>query len=809
MRRLQDLGVLSVLFVSGMLGSCDGGGPGGNVTPSEVDSLYEGGVVSSVGTDSATISNGGYSVHIPSGSLSGLGTIRVARTNDATTQKRYLEGFWHVPIGTDLGEGEFRIKLRETRLTATGAITVDMPVPTGMHSATSAGGLPGVWALGRYTMEEEDRAEDLDVVTELPATLDLAARTLSVVLDASAFEEQPDGAFEAILRITPPTPIPSGASRSVPLGTKAPGPLAGQACTQVTERPDAATRYARPLLEPLRIIGPFSEPDHSNKPHSGIDFLIVEGKPVLAVRGGHVERIQRSQECPKEYPECEPHEKLFYAVIRHPDGSATRYLHLQFASVGSHDAAGSFVPWSSPGSTPEQTQLAWVETDPCRPSVPVSAGIKFALSGVTGTILKKGAKPRPHLHFEAGPGSTYGGTLRNVFNPILLLGEARFPVRSIRVPSEQALTLVMYDHSGLFDGLYDPKKATEILVRRKKVEKTDGIFYSVVAQGSGFEEHSNWPVVTVEYAFEPTAFGRAIERSTIRYPDLSNPPLNSDLGNIKLLVTEEQDVPVATDVMVNLRAVDSAELAPGSLVPGRILVLAGDSPAARQTVTLRVISSIPPIHRKLAQPFSTVVSLPGGCTAAEAIDSTGQWLFTIPNRTIPPAGIYDCTSMVTSLGDANGGYDYAWETWGWLLRPLDMTYGMPIGYLRGSSFPRVSEVGSLRVDLAERIALYLDRFRIAKKWQCVWGTGAPKHGTLSWDATTMQLQTEDGTAHVLPSYWPAIDGTAVERLTRSTVGSGHAQLTYANGASSSVTLYPDGIAISSGSAPVRCEVDTW
>ncbi len=88
--------------------------------------------------------------------------------------------------------------------------------------------------------------------------------------------------------------------------------------------------------------------------HKGIDFLVEEGKPILATRSGRVSRAEHG----RGYG--------LYIEILHQDGFSTRYAHLSALSV----QKGDWVP----------------------------SGYIIGLSGRTGNADDSNIKP--HLHYE-------------------------------------------------------------------------------------------------------------------------------------------------------------------------------------------------------------------------------------------------------------------------------------------------------------------------------------------------------------------------------------------------------------------------
>lgn len=136
-----------------------------------------------------------------------------------------------------------------------------------------------------------------------------------------------------------------------------------------------AQEYVSPLNIPLYLSGNFGELRH-NHFHSGIDFKTqgVVGKPVRAVKEGHISRIAVS---PYGYGRA--------VYIDHPNGLTSVYAHLEYFS----DRIEQAVRDSQYRKETFAVNLYFTPED-----FPLKQGEVFAYSGNTGS------SGGPHVHFE-------------------------------------------------------------------------------------------------------------------------------------------------------------------------------------------------------------------------------------------------------------------------------------------------------------------------------------------------------------------------------------------------------------------------
>jgi hypothetical protein len=219
-----------------------------------------------------------------------------------------------------------------------------LPVPDAFRAAVPPGSEIRIFARNVWS-EEEEVLETLEL---MPERFDRAAREVTVTIPPHLFGRDPatnDPHELVVVLATTPTG-PGGSQRSNYFAAK----IAGE-CEGSTLDP--------PLTGDLRVTSPFGPRTHPvtgevQKQHYGVDYAAAEGTPVLAVADGQLERAASSSTAGD------------YIYLRHEDGSASAYMHLQ------------------PGS-----ELAEGMT--------VTRGTQIALSGRSGRVSG------PHLHFEYAP----------------------------------------------------------------------------------------------------------------------------------------------------------------------------------------------------------------------------------------------------------------------------------------------------------------------------------------------------------------------------------------------------------------------
>lgn len=130
----------------------------------------------------------------------------------------------------------------------------------------------------------------------------------------------------ALAAAIPPRPAPAG-------GLAAPIELAGHGAMM----PPASGRFSSRFgvrVDPI---------DHTRKGHAGLDIAARTGTPVVAALGGTVERAGPAG----TYGNL--------VVVRHPDGSETRYAHLSAISVKVGDQVAIGAPLGAVGTTGRST----------------------------------------------------------------------------------------------------------------------------------------------------------------------------------------------------------------------------------------------------------------------------------------------------------------------------------------------------------------------------------------------------------------------------------------------------------------------
>lgn len=151
------------------------------------------------------------------------------------------------------------------------------------------------------------------------------SRTITLTLPPSAFApENTSDPIEAVV-IFAGTPANDGAALAAPLE-------AGQE-TQAGVSPTCLQGLMCPLVGGcnVAVLGEFT-PDRNGRPHRGVDYVAARGTTVRAASAGIVERSYLSTCTPK----CNSGNTI---IVRHIDGSASRYLHLERRDV----VAGAFV----------------------------------------------------------------------------------------------------------------------------------------------------------------------------------------------------------------------------------------------------------------------------------------------------------------------------------------------------------------------------------------------------------------------------------------------------------------------------------
>lgn len=543
---MNSINLFLATFASMLLISCGGrvvGGGGGNTNenrnpPSTINSAID--------SSGGSVSLQGNVLTIPAHALPIPTAVTLSVTSDPTIATRFSEASQVITPQIQLATTELQIALPPQSAPPSSAITLRLVVSDTIAASIQQGGIAYVTYLNQFSSDDPEAGEDVESVEGLPADYDSAAKTLSVSIPPQAFSDQGSAGIVSVIKILVDTSnvISNGIVQAVTAVSKVPVACSaglvpgwhGQCFPD--EAADAASKFVSPLKDnQLKIVAPYDEPGHGKKGapyalshHPGIDFKASENTAVYAVRSGYIERVMQSQSAGQ------------MVIVRHVDGSATRYLHL---------ACNSLVDMN--GSDLTVSQADWIETNK-NPKFPVYAGKKIALSGNTG----KGCNPTypPHLHFEYdyfGSGlctlpdksNASCGSLNSITRlgsvalqtPGGTLGASPYQI-SITQPNQDLLVkATLIDSTG-----------TEILVRRKK----PNIFKPVTAQGTNFEgpplygtDYSNWPVVEVKWNFNDQAVGGIITSASKIFPDYmptNSNGLNTDDGNINILISSNPSV---------------------------------------------------------------------------------------------------------------------------------------------------------------------------------------------------------------------------------------------------------------------------
>ena len=153
------------------------------------------------------------------------------------------------------------------------------------------------------------------------AAFDATTRKLSVDLPTGVFTELAvsPGDFEAVITLAP-TPGINRAQTGQPFSSFQSFNLLAQGASQCE-----AAAILCPLTRGCEVTSPFSPARTLNgitRPHNGVDYRAPNGSEIVAAADAEVERSYTST----TYGET--------IVLRHTDGSATLYAHLESRNVG-------------------------------------------------------------------------------------------------------------------------------------------------------------------------------------------------------------------------------------------------------------------------------------------------------------------------------------------------------------------------------------------------------------------------------------------------------------------------------------------
>ncbi|HEX2210075.1 MAG TPA: M23 family metallopeptidase [Longimicrobium sp.] len=222
-------------------------------------------------------------------------------------------------------EGLFRVATRSPSVVRLLAGT-DVPdedeflatltVPAGMH--VPAGHRPEL-----FVQVYEDVGEEvLDNFQLIPSTYDPVQGTLMASVPTWAFTEtrRTDGQYEALFMIGT---TPGGTNDAAPMSA----PVAALGEFGATAASECKAAFiGRPVPANVPVTSPYGVRRHpisgKTKMHWGTDFGAGNGTQVVSAADGKVEAVRND---PKGFGR--------YMIVRHTDGSATLYAHLQSTSV--------------------------------------------------------------------------------------------------------------------------------------------------------------------------------------------------------------------------------------------------------------------------------------------------------------------------------------------------------------------------------------------------------------------------------------------------------------------------------------------
>lgn len=542
---------VATLAAATLVASCGGGDSSGSSAgqgvPSGSDSLTN--------ASEGTVTVSGHSATFDQGVLVAPTTIKASVASDPDLNADFSGDAWLLGPDTIVAADELTILLSANNLKPDSTVKVTLSVPGSLVPPPDGSMKLQMMYLQQYQSDDEEHEEALTTWAPAEGAYDVANKTVLAKLPPQAFQlSEADHSVAATVKLA--------LVNNFNWGLESSEKTAKATCTTTipTEAQDAAQKLSNPLgSEQLKIVGPYSEPDgHKGAHHSGIDFTIREGVVVRATRAGYIERIalgscKAGKPCPADNA---GDVRIFYVVVRHRDGSGSRYLHLKTFSAQTKN--GLII---LPGKNLQQTQTLWVERNPMCPNYPVSAGDAIGLSGKTGTS-------GPHLHFEYGSGQN-GGLLGRTMNPILSLSEVGIEPKEVQLSASHISEVPKIR-------LKDYTSGKDILVRRKK----PGVFLPVAARGDNFEialpanadgktSRSNWPVVKVDWTFgDDSNVGRLVAGGSKQFTNYTSPVsgLNTDNGQFMVALAGVPSTSGSTSARMLIESVEDASSA-GTSVP--------------------------------------------------------------------------------------------------------------------------------------------------------------------------------------------------------------------------------------------------
>ncbi|HYW06747.1 MAG TPA: M23 family metallopeptidase [Longimicrobium sp.] len=276
----------------------------------------------------------------PAGFFATPRTVAATQENDPAAYARFveLESLFRVATRTS----QVVRLLAGTEEPADASFTATLVVPASL-------GIPAGHRPEMFVQVYEDLGmEVLDNFQLIPSSYDPATRTLTAELPTWVFTNtrRADGQHEAVFMIGTTPGGTLGVASSPSLGALA----AGAECK--------AGFIGRPIADNVPVTSPYGERIHpihkTRKMHWGTDFGAPNGTQIVSAADGRVERIRNQGNTGFG----------LYLIVRHTDGSATLYAHLDAttATVGSAVRRGDPIARSdnSGGSTGPHLHFEYV-----------------------------------------------------------------------------------------------------------------------------------------------------------------------------------------------------------------------------------------------------------------------------------------------------------------------------------------------------------------------------------------------------------------------------------------------------------------